>query len=324
MILVNGCEGIGTGYSTYIPPYNPKEIIENLYRIIDNKTPLEMKPYFNGFNGIIEENGEGSYISRGKWEKMNDTQIQITELPIGTWITTYKEFLESLIPGTGNSSNKKGEKKKSNKSFELKDVQNKTIDENSNITFIVEFKNKQDLDKLIKNKTLEKELKLCKTFSINNMYVFDDNLLPTRYTSPTDLLLDFYDIRLEFYTKRREWLIKKLEKELSILQSKVRFIEEYINGSLDINRKSKDTIISLLEEKGYKKFGQFEDGEEESQSLSNYDYLIKMPLISLSLEKINELNKQTNTKNEELSQILNKSEKDLWKEDLNQILKLIK
>jgi DNA topoisomerase-2 len=67
MILVNGCEGIGTGYSTYIPPYNPKEIIENIYRIMDEKQPLKMDPYFRGFNGIIEENGEGSYISRGKW-----------------------------------------------------------------------------------------------------------------------------------------------------------------------------------------------------------------------------------------------------------------
>jgi DNA topoisomerase-2 len=324
MILVNGCEGIGTGYSTFIPPYNPKDIIENIYRILDDKQPLEMNPYFKGFNGLIEKNGPGSYISKGKWEKISDTQIKITELPIGMWVTTYKEFLESLIPETGNSK-KKTEKKKPTKSFELKDVQNKTTDENSNIVFIVEFKNSADLNKLIKNGTLEKELKLCKTFSTNNMYVFDDNLLPTRYATPVDLLLDFYDIRLEYYTKRRDWLIKKLQRELNILQSKVRFIDEYINGKLDINKKSKETIISLLEEKGYKKFGKidFEEMEnsENDSNLCNYDYLIKMPLLSLSLEKIEELNKQTNSKNAELNDILNKTEKDLWRQDLKEILK---
>jgi DNA gyrase/topoisomerase IV subunit B len=324
MILVNGCEGIGTGYSTFIPPYNPKEIIENINRIIDEKQPLEMKPYFKGFNGIIQETTPGTFVSKGKWEKLSDTQIKITELPIGMWVTTYKEFLESLIPETGNGK-KKTEKKKPTKSFELKDVQNKTTDENSNIVFIVEFKNSADLNKLIKNGTLEKELKLCKTFSTNNMYVFDDNLLPTRYASPVDLLLDFYDIRLEFYVKRKKWLVQKLTKELNVLQSKVRFIEEYITGKLDINRKSKDTIISILEEKGYKKFGKidFEEIEntENDSNLCNYDYLIKMPLVSLSLEKIEELNKQTNSKNAELNDILNKTEKDLWKQDLDEILK---
>lgn len=326
MVLVNGCEGIGTGYSTYIPPYNPKEIIENIKRILEDKQPLEMKPYFKGFNGTIEETLPGTFVSKGKWEKVSDSQIKITELPVGMWVTTYKEFLESLIPETGNKK-KTGtgnEKKKPTKSFELKDVQNKTTDENSNIVFIVEFKNGTDLDKLIKNGTLEKELKLCKTFSTNNMYVFDDNLLPTRYANPNDLLLDFYDIRLEFYTKRREWLIKKLTRELSILESKVRFIEEYIDGSLDINRKSKEVIIRTLEEKGYKKFGNLQDDEdieELNTSNNNYDYLIKMPLVSLSLEKIEELNKQTNSKNEELNEIKSKTEKDLWKNDLTSVLK---
>lgn len=326
MILVNGCEGIGTGYSTYIPPYNPKDIIENINRIMDDKQPLEMKPYFKGFNGNIEETSPGTFVSRGKWERVSDLQIKITELPIGMWVTIYKEFLESLIPGTGTTSKKSGgnEKKKSNKSFELKDVQNKTTDENSNIVFIVEFKHIDDLNKLIKNKTLEKELKLCKTFSTNNMYVFDDNLLPIRYSKPTDLLLDFYDIRFEFYTKRKEWLVKKLTRELNILQSKVRFIEEYINGKLDINKKSKETIINLLEEKGYKKFGNIDfdmNETDEDTSGNNYDYLIKMPIFSFSLEKINELNNQTESKNKELNEILSKSEKDLWKNDLENISK---
>jgi DNA topoisomerase-2 len=322
MVLVNGCEGIGTGYSTYIPPFNPKDIIANLLRVLDDKDPIQMIPYFRGFNGIVEkvESAEGSYLTRGKWERLSDFQIKITELPVGTWVTTYKEFLESLV--IDNNSNKKKDKekdaskKKTNKIL-LKDVKNKTRDENDDICFIVDFKSSEDLDNLIKGGILEKELKLIKTFSTNNMYLFGEDLILTKYKEPIDILLDFYDIRLEFYEKRKIYLTKKLESELALLKSKVRFIEEYINGKLDINRKTRDYINDLLEKSSYPKFG-YENSEEKS-----YDYLVRMQIVSLTQEKIVDLNKQKDEKQRQLDYINSKTEKDLWKNDLEIILKTL-
>jgi DNA gyrase/topoisomerase IV, subunit A len=43
MVLVNGAEGIGTGWSTSIPNYNPREIADNLIRMLDDEEPLEVK-----------------------------------------------------------------------------------------------------------------------------------------------------------------------------------------------------------------------------------------------------------------------------------------
>lgn len=322
MVLVNGCEGIGTGYSTYIPPFNPKDIIANLLRVLDDKDPIQMIPYFRGFNGIVEkvESAEGSYLTRGKWERLSDFQIKITELPVGTWVTTYKEFLESLV--IDNNSNKKKDKekdaskKKTNKIL-LKDVKNKTRDENDDICFIVDFKSSEDLDNLIKGGTLEKELKLIKTFSTNNMYLFGEDLILTKYKEPIDILLDFYDIRIEFYERRKMYLTKKLESELALLKAKVRFIEEYINGKLDINRKTRDYINDLLEKSGYPKFG-YENSEEKS-----YDYLVRMQIVSLTQEKIVDLNKQKDEKQRQLDYIKSKTEKDLWRDDLEIILKTL-
>jgi len=34
MVLVNGAEGIGTGWSTSIPQFNPREIVENMRRMM--------------------------------------------------------------------------------------------------------------------------------------------------------------------------------------------------------------------------------------------------------------------------------------------------
>jgi len=49
MVLVNGAEGIGTGWSTSIPQFNPREIVENLKRMMQNLEPKPMKPWYKGF-----------------------------------------------------------------------------------------------------------------------------------------------------------------------------------------------------------------------------------------------------------------------------------
>jgi len=302
MILINGCEGIGTGYSTYIPPHNPKDVIANILRLLDDKEPLPMKPFFKDFKGDIIET-ENGFTTKGKWTKKNDTQIEITELPIGTWVTPYKEFLESLI----DSNQKKEDKKK--KKFLLKDVQNNTKDENTEISFVVEFKNKSDLQNNLSN--IEKELKLAKSFSTNNMYLFDDNLVPSRYKNTQDILLDFYDIRLEFYAKRKTYLIQKLTSELNILKAKVRFINDYISENISIHKQTRENIVKQLDDKQYLKID------------NSYDYLVKMPIIALTLEKITELENQMFNKQKELDNIVKATDKDLWKQDLDNILKLI-
>jgi len=340
MILVNGCEGIGTGYSTYVPPHNPKDIIANVRRIIKGQDPLPMKPQFRDFGGDIIDLGNGSYMSVGKWKRISDYQVQITELPVGTWITTYKEFLESLVDGSAGTNkrdkDKTATKTKKQHTIVLKDVQNKTMDENTGINFIVEFKDNKVLDKLIKNNTLQKELKLTKTFSTNNMYLFDDNLTPLRYETTNDILLDFCDVRLEYYTKRRKYLIKKLSDELVFLQAKVRFIEEYINGVLQINRKRKNEVVRILESRDYPKQisntteSRDQDPENEtnatdssSDSDSGYDYLIRMQLVSLTRERIEQLMDQTQKKGNELAELKRKKDKDLWIEDLQVIEQLL-
>jgi DNA topoisomerase II len=316
MILVNGCSGIGTGYSTYIPPYNPKDIIANLKRVLNNDDqPLKMKPYFRGFNGVVEDIGEGSFITRGKWEKLSDTQIKVTELPVGTWVTTYKEFLESLIEKDTSSKKTDVPKKRVTKKVVLKDVQNKTRDESTGICFIIEFKNAGDLQALIASKTLEKELKLTKTFSTNNMYLFDENLILNKYTNPNDILLDFYDIRIEYYQARKVYMVKKLKREFDILDAKRKFIKEYVEGTLDINRKSKDYIIELLTKRGYPTFA------ENERDTKDYEYLLRIPIGNLSMDKIKELENQLQKKKDELDYYKTKTREELWNIDLDNLLK---
>ena len=98
MILVNGTKGVGTGYSTEVPCYNPAEIIKYLKKLLRNEEweiPV-MTPWYKGFKGTIRKVSENSYETRGVWEKVSNGTVRITELPIKTWTQDYKTFLDKL------------------------------------------------------------------------------------------------------------------------------------------------------------------------------------------------------------------------------------
>jgi len=53
LVLINGSEGIGTGFSTKIPCHDPEIIVKNLKKMMDNKEMIPMKPWYRGFQGKI-------------------------------------------------------------------------------------------------------------------------------------------------------------------------------------------------------------------------------------------------------------------------------
>lgn len=104
MVLVNGSEGIGTGWSSFVFNYNPRDIVDNLLRRLDGLEFEEMSPWYRGFRGAIEKIGANKYSITGIYEIVDDTTMIISELPIGMWTQTYKEFLEENL--VGNSDKK--------------------------------------------------------------------------------------------------------------------------------------------------------------------------------------------------------------------------
>ena len=112
MVLVNGMNGIGTGFSTSIPKYDIKDIIENILRKLKGKPYKSFNPSYKGFTGDIVKIDNRNYISKGKYEIINDTIIDITELPIGKWTDDYKKFLDSFLIDEPKDKNKKEKEKK--------------------------------------------------------------------------------------------------------------------------------------------------------------------------------------------------------------------
>lgn len=62
MVLVNGCEGIGSGWSTYIPNFDPREIARMLLERINSDKPFEaLHPWYKGYSGEITRKDDGNY-----------------------------------------------------------------------------------------------------------------------------------------------------------------------------------------------------------------------------------------------------------------------
>ena len=112
MILVNGANGIGTGYSTSIPAHNPIDIIENLQIILNNKKNntnnkiKKLKPYYCGFEGTIVKESSKKFVSKGVYN-IDKNNLVITSLPIGKSINKFKEDLEKMLEKELNKKNNK-------------------------------------------------------------------------------------------------------------------------------------------------------------------------------------------------------------------------
>lgn len=103
LILINGAEGIGSGWSTSIPRFNPRDIVKNLKRLMEKEPYIPMTPWYQGFRGTIEEvqgvEGSKSYTMKGVYRVIDEGQdsVEISELPIGKCTRDYKIFLEEML-----------------------------------------------------------------------------------------------------------------------------------------------------------------------------------------------------------------------------------
>lgn len=294
-ILVNGCKGIGSGFSTKIPQYNPKEIIENLMLLMEGQELKEMKPWYKGYMGtILKSNKEGDFLIYGKYQIVEQGVIRITELPIGTWTTLYKDFLDQEID------------KKNIISY----VSNVT-DEIFEFTITLD---EDKLDKMIKMKTIYQKFKLVSRLGTSNMHLYNQYGVIKRYKTANDILREFYEIRLQKYIERKEFLIKKLKNELNILEWKMKFIVNVLEGIIIVFKQKREKIIERVKELGFPELG-----SENSQTTS-YEYITSLPLFSLTEEKVEELQSKLDNKLKELGIIEITTEKEQWKSELNELL----
>jgi len=283
MILINGAEGIGTGFSTQVLPYNPLDLIDNIKNMMEGKPLKDLKPYFHGFKGKITQDDK-TYVVQGIHE-ITGSDLIITELPVGVWTSTYKEYLNEL------------EEKKE----VIKFVNNNT-DEDVHFKITVDGKKLDDWSE----KELLQKFKLVKKISVTNMHLYDEEDKIKKYNNVNDILKEFYQIRLDAYSTRKKYYLNKYKQELDVLRYKMKFIEEVLDEKIKFFRQKTDFVNEQLTKKKYPMVD------------NKYDYLVDMPIKSFTYEKIDELKEKINNKETEMKILDSKSEKQIWNEELDE------
>jgi DNA topoisomerase-2 len=304
MVLVNGTKGIGTGFSTDIMCHNPLQIIDHIGNMLLQKPEAEwgaIEPYYRGFKGTItalaaSSSGSGKFLVKGLHSvDAAKKQVRVTELPVGHWTEDFKKHLETLIETSA-----------------IKDYVDMSTD--TVVDFTIMFPATSDFAALTTatvdhGTAIEKLLKLYTTESTSNMHLFDSQDQLKKYGSVRDIVRDYYATRLALYGKRKTHQLAAMTAELRILTNKARYIQELLDGSIDLRRKRGDELTAMLQSKGYDTM----EGDEQ------YKYLLKLPMDSVSEENVQKLLKEKGQKELCHATLQGTSIEQLWLADLAEL-----
>jgi DNA gyrase/topoisomerase IV subunit B len=254
MILINGMTGIGTGWSSSIPSYNPLDIISAIKVWINNGHKAfdvtddisisllpELTPWYRGHTGDMTSEGDGKYTTWGRVDLDNKGKAHVSELPVGMSTSSFVDFLEEMKENK-HISNYKNHSTPKDISF--------TITESS-----------EGISCDVNN------LKLFRHIRTTNMVAFTENGAIKKFNSAEEIIDSFCQVRYLYYVKRKERILKNLDRTIKILGNKKRFLQEVRDGIFKLfedvkgKRQSRKTvdIIKELEQTGYDRDT---DGEE--------------------------------------------------------------
>jgi DNA topoisomerase-2 len=290
-VLLNGGSGIAVGFATNILNRNPISLIDACLKSLDGKRYTEPSPWNREFSGNCElvDSEKFSWVFSGNYDIKNTTTVNITELPPSI---TYEKFDQHLI--------------------DLEDSRRIASYENnckSNINYVLKFR-REDLKMLGDSVRLKRLLKMEER-QTENFTVLDERGKLKIFNSASEIIEYFVQFRLAFYDKRKKYIIDTLNQELTLLSNRARFVKSIIEGKLKINNVPKKEIILYL---------QTDDFDEINGS---YQYLLGMPIHSLTKETYEDLISAVTQKERELEEIKRREPIQMYREDLQELKKAL-
>jgi DNA topoisomerase-2 len=185
---------------------------------------------------------------------------------------------------------------------------------------------------------LEKAFGLKTNLQLTNMHAFDANGAICKFESAESIADSYFPTRLSLYHDRKSVLQSSLEYSSVKLRNKARFIGLVSQGKIDLlsGKVSKEQSYAEVKKLEFPTAGQMqeirnnnslrgnrpEDDSTENSSVAldkDYDYLFKMPLSSLTREKIEDLTRDATQAESNLQGLLSTNPEELWMADLEKL-----
>jgi DNA gyrase/topoisomerase IV subunit A len=287
-VLVNGSSGIAVGFAMNILNRDPLDIIEACESIIKGKKIKPIKPYSPFFKGewIQDKDNPKKWIIRGKYEISNTSTIKITELPPSMTYEKYETILDNLV--------------------ESKQIVSYEDNCSDNVNYTIKL-TRENLSLL----TDEKIIKMFKLEeSENEIFTTLDEMGKVKiFESDVEIVEYFTNYRLGFYSLRKDKMLSDLRHDAKILSNKGKFIKNILDGKLEIKNKPKNEIIVSIETLSIEKID------------DSYDYLLRMPLWSLTFEMFEKMKKDWTSLKKEIEDLEKIEPKDMYLTDLKDLKK---
>lgn len=304
--LINGTEGMATGYASKIPSHNPTEIMKAAKVLLKNPDATEKSllkiiqgPDFNMGGTIISNDGIKEYLTtgggtfkiRGNYEIIQlprgRTRIDFYEIPYGTYPEKIIAEIQTASQPVGSVKGAKGIFKDISTYKDLSDLKHPT-------RVVIETKPGVQYQKVLLE--LFKNTSLETSFSSNITTIIDNK--PVK-TGIKELLLDFINFRKECVINKTQYNLKRKEDRLHLVEGLLKVLLD-IDAAIKIIRGSAnpDEANTKLQRK-------FKITEEQAAHILKLQLqrLTKMDQIELKNEK-----KALLAAIKELNEILTKKE----------------
>lgn len=287
-ILINGAQGVGSGYSSFVFPYKMEDVRRAVAEVLTHgKVQTPLLPWLNGWTGTISKIGK-QVVFTGIIKKVNTTTLRITELPPAFDLTGYKKVLNDLI-----------EKKI------IKDYDNNSTEAGWDFTITCP----RETGNMAADKLLA-AFKLIGRWTETFVCWGPDPVAPPMvFNSPEEIVAAWVPIRLEYYAKRKQNIIKKLSERILWAQQKSDFIDWWLK---------QDDIKSFT----YKQIALAMMDEVKSVGHNNSDVakrLMDLPMRSLTADERDALKAQIVELRTEHDTVYGTGEPVMMKADLGSI-----
>ena len=286
-VLLNGSSGIAVGFATKILNRHPLDLIDACLSALDGKKIPVLRPWIRGFFGTVEPvpDEPGSWTFHGKYEVKNSTTVEITEIPPSFTYEKYEALLDGLVE---------------------KGILHSYDDHSSDrVHYVLKFP-RANLQDIIKKEKLGDTLKM-KEREGENLTTLDENAALKIFKTPEEIIRYFVEFRLGYYSKRKAKLISEITDELRVIGSRARFIKAIVEREIEVANVKRTDIIASIEKIGIAKE---EDG---------YDFLLSMPIHTLTAEKYAELLKKQAAKEKELKEVEKTTPEEFYRKDLKDL-----
>ena len=312
LLAINGSVGIGTGFSTNIPPHNPRHIVallkQRLASEISSLAGVALDPWWVGFRGGLIRREDKQWITKALYE-FDDSKntITITELPVGTWTKDYKVFLDKMAQAEGPETKYEGKPMLKNFDDLYNDV---------DVNFIL-YLDKEYYDEAKDNRDdFEKRFHLTTSWKTTNMCCFDNRNNIIKYGTIGDLLEEFFVERLTGYDRRRAWMIAHLKDRIEELEAVRDFVRGVVAKTLNIMNVEDDVLLASLKAHNLPP----RSDRESPDTLKAYEYLLRMRVDRIKKSSIVEAERDVEKALVELKVLEETSIIQMWGDELDQFL----